>query len=692
MSFSYTEQIYTGRVNLKPNQLHKNYLKELEKKLKAKYEGKCHPKMGYVKRGSMHLISKNQGYLAGSQLVGDITFKIKFQCLVTQPIKGDVIHCIITENTDIGLVGVPRETLPYTIIVSNNPQIETNKEHLSMLPKFEINDVVEVRVVNSMLVPPDEDWRQARYNVVATLVSGKVQSHSILQLPSIEQIDDVILLTAFTSIDINDAYKGEYEPWKNRKDFTESDSSYKNLAMAKKGIERINSEATQVLRTILKQVMDSTIKFQPKDLWSYVKTQINPYEKVDSKEVSMLKQDNVTVSRAFYKMHEIIKMGKMGIGGGSDSQVRFSLLKNKNMKILNIAESPGGFIQALIWNRRYQELNSFKDNFVAMSIQESGKSTSEALWSRLKDKTTASARKYEEFKKVEFKDVESGSALGGPSSGAGSDGSGFEWNSSTDSGATVHFMHPSNGDITNPNNYKLLMKIFEGDNKADLVTADGGFGVDDHPELQEILHYRLFWAETIIALSTQKEGGSFVLKVHDILTKFTVDMLAILSTYYSEVYLYKPKTSRQANSEKYVICTGFDPERLKIRDLSVMLKIYESNIWNDTTKQVVNALGGLTLSDSFTRQLKLYNTQFVSNETDNIRDGLMRAESLIEAAKQDNVKALKEIASTRKRLMEKQSKEFIQQMGLQIAESYSPFAASGSGAASAASGSGALES
>jgi len=38
----------------------------------------------------------------------------------------------------------------------------------------------------------------------------------------------------------------------------------------------------------------------------------------------------------------------------------------------------------------------------------------------------------------------------------------------------------------------------------------------------------------------------------------------------------------------------------------------------------------------------------------------MRAESLIEAAKQDNVKALKEIASTRKRLMEKQSKEFIQ--------------------------------
>jgi len=59
MSFSYTEQIYTGRVNLKPNQLHKNYLKELEKKLKAKYEGKCHPKMGYVKRGSMHLISKN---------------------------------------------------------------------------------------------------------------------------------------------------------------------------------------------------------------------------------------------------------------------------------------------------------------------------------------------------------------------------------------------------------------------------------------------------------------------------------------------------------------------------------------------------------------------------------------------------------------------------------------------------------
>lgn len=55
----------------------------------------------------------------------------------------------------------------------------------------------------------------------------------------------------------------------------------------------------------------------------------------------------------------------------------------------------------------------------------------------------------------------------------------------------------------------------------------------------------------------QKKGGHFVLKIFDIFSKLTVDLLYLLSSIYAEVYITKPYTSRLANSEKYIICKNF---------------------------------------------------------------------------------------------------------------------------------------
>ena len=37
----------------------------------------------------------------------------------------------------------------------------------------------------------------------------------------------------------------------------------------------------------------------------------------------------------------------------------------------------------------------------------------------------------------------------------------------------------------------------------------------------------------------------------------TIDMIALLSSLYDQVYITKPNTSRNANSEKYIVCKGF---------------------------------------------------------------------------------------------------------------------------------------
>ena len=56
------------------------------------------------------------------------------------------------------------------------------------------------------------------------------------------------------------------------------------------------------------------------------------------------------------------------------------------------------------------------------------------------------------------------------------------------------------------------------------------------------------------ALVLQKLGGTFILKVYDIYHKYSLDCLYILAFFYRDVYIYKPNTSRYANSEKYLIC------------------------------------------------------------------------------------------------------------------------------------------
>ena len=52
-------------------------------------------------------------------------------------------------------------------------------------------------------------------------------------------------------------------------------------------------------------------------------------------------------------------------------------------------------------------------------------------------------------------------------------------------------------------------------------------------------------------------GGFFLIKLFDKFTRVSIDMMFLLSLLYEEVYIVKPKSSRYANSEKYVVCKNF---------------------------------------------------------------------------------------------------------------------------------------
>ena len=111
------------------------------------------------------------------------------------------------------------------------------------------------------------------------------------------------------------------------------------------------------------------------------------------------------------------------------------------------------------------------------------------------------------------------------------------------------------GDILKLVNYKYCKEHFM--NSVDIITADGGIDVSNDFNKQEKLVSKLLIAEIIYAVTMQKRGGYFILKIFDIFSKLTVDMLYLLSCLYNEVYITKPNTSRMANSEKYIVCKNF---------------------------------------------------------------------------------------------------------------------------------------
>jgi FtsJ-like methyltransferase len=96
-----------------------------------------------------------------------------------------------------------------------------------------------------------------------------------------------------------------------------------------------------------------------------------------------------------------------------------------------------------------------------------------------------------------------------------------------------------------------------GQNKCDFITADGGFDFSSDFNNQEDMSTHLILSEIYTAINAQKIGGCFILKIFDIHSKTTMKYIYLLKTFYDDVYVTKPLSSRPANSEKYLICSNF---------------------------------------------------------------------------------------------------------------------------------------
>jgi 23S rRNA U2552 (ribose-2'-O)-methylase RlmE/FtsJ len=205
------------------------------------------------------------------------------------------------------------------------------------------------------------------------------------------------------------------------------------------------------------------------------------------------------LSRSFFKMVEIIHL--------------FSIyFSNRPIRTFHLAEGPGGFIEAVVYLRKSHSCHT-DDLYVGMTLLED----------KL-DKNIPGWKKSAAFLKANP-------------------------NVFLENGAD------QTGDILSLANFVDCRSRYGS--SMDFITGDGGFDFSTDFNMQEIHITRLLFAQIAFAVCMQSRGGSFVLKIFDCFMKHTVDLLYLLSSFYTKTYVVKPNTSRYANSEKYIVCTGF---------------------------------------------------------------------------------------------------------------------------------------
>uniref|UniRef100_A0A670YFZ5 Cap-specific mRNA (nucleoside-2'-O-)-methyltransferase 1 n=1 Tax=Pseudonaja textilis TaxID=8673 RepID=A0A670YFZ5_PSETE len=134
------------------------------------------------------------------------------------------------------------------------------------------------------------------------------------------------------------------------------------------------------------------------------------------------------------------------------------------------------------------------------------------------------------------------------------------------------------GDITRPENISAFQQFVldNTDQKGvHFLMADGGFSVEGQENIQEILSKQLTLCQFLTGLSVIRTGGHFICKTFDLFTPFSVGLVYLLYCCFECVSIFKPVTSRPANSERYVVCRGLKAGIEEVRDylFTVNIKI-----------------------------------------------------------------------------------------------------------------------
>ncbi|MCK5347090.1 MAG: SAM-dependent methyltransferase, partial [Candidatus Heimdallarchaeota archaeon] len=122
---------------------------------------------------------------------------------------------------------------------------------------------------------------------------------------------------------------------------------------------------------------------------------------------------------------------------------------------------------------------------------------------------------------------------------------------------TIDGLVDGRGDLLSIENVKYFIKKYH--NRVAMAGCDGALSYTAlweqgyHKEMQ---HTKLFLFEAICCLGSLKLGGHMTLKLYGNYTKVTVQIYYWFATFFAKMFVYKPRTLRISNKERFVVCVG----------------------------------------------------------------------------------------------------------------------------------------
>jgi DNA-directed RNA polymerase subunit E'/Rpb7 len=172
----YSKNLLHRKVIIPINLIGSNLINIIQKKISMNYEGKC-SKEGYIKKGSIEIITYSSGVLKENSVM----FDVSFECLVCKPVEGMRIKCKIDNVTKAGIRASYNEAeSPVTIFLArdhyaNNPIFTSLSEgdfiNVKVIGiRFELNDT-NIYVIAELLRRIKKNKTKTKQN--RTLKNGK---------------------------------------------------------------------------------------------------------------------------------------------------------------------------------------------------------------------------------------------------------------------------------------------------------------------------------------------------------------------------------------------------------------------------------------------------------------------------------------------------------------------------------------
>lgn len=657
----YTQVEFPMSVNVQPRALHRGFYHELEKIARQQLDGRCHPNVGYIKKGTVQIVKKQLAKHEGSHLTGNVTVHMQVRCMAAMPVVGQKLPCMVITKNEYGILATNYQLPSYTMLIMKMPDDTSDAQD-----RIQRGSYIEVEILAVRLKAENPAERiRSEYWLICSLANAKVEENRYQILPPVSTRPQLIANNKTYDLETIDEKRRELtggayadlEDTKNsiqqiRDDYIkmlqEDPSNVKNdimlssmlgknrdrfiLGVLKEVRERVaipgkkqtaihkvkvlwsslstlkhgdtfspevtvNVETLNLGSVILYQNYEEGVadSYHVLDFWGrHVKYVINDTEMVHpnsqyltqltkiihghSKGIkseqkgqrkvfveyakpvaTIIYRDPHVINRAYYKMREFI------------SFFGEELFPRQSMKIACIAECPGGFIQALLDHRGYDPTGpkvetGIRDHIIAMSI-----GINCPPWKQLEETIRKFKYDYVHLRSEE-RDTHDDNPVPGKTNVlllGGRIKDNGEGNILDADNRDRFYLEFSGQDgqegQEGQDGESAIINLIES--KADLVTGDAGIERNKKETSEEMDTHRLLLAEIIMALTCQKRGGSFILKIYDMATEFTMNMLQVLSYCYDQVGLFKPDMSRAASSEKYVICKRFqlrDGERSAI--------------------------------------------------------------------------------------------------------------------------------